>query len=419
MPQRRAENQMLRRFVGAQVSTLSEYEIDVTLCTSASDALDGDVWVIEGIDTSRFLAHPIVLWSHDMEQPIGQASNLRVTPGAITARVTFPQAGISPKADEIRGLVKAGIVTGVSASVVPVEAEPLNPRDPRGGKRIIRSILVEFSIVAVPADATSGVTARSQGDSAVDGDDIDNGGAALACADEPGEAGNTAAATGESDPQRTAPRKPGQRKPARRAAKRKLTLIKQRGLYEVAQLLYLMEELGWLVDIAHWEATIEDDASKVPAMLAAVLHDLGDATLASAAEEIGELINSVDIEPELDADLPDADRAAVLAGVTPAVRSFRAGLVAARQRGGKKLSADTMRCLREVKEMHEEAIGHERIATAIHNRALGMLDDLTDAAGADDDADPEGATAADDEDAVRALEAEALHIRAKARIRAA
>jgi len=160
---RRQDGGMLRRFASAQVSTLSDYEIDVTVCTSTADALDGDVWVMSGVDLTRFNAHPIVLFSHDMSQPIGRASNLKVTPAAITARVTFPQAGISPKADEVRGMVKAGIITGVSAGILPTQVEPLDKWNPHAGQRVNKSILMEFSIVAVPADADSGVIGRSAG----------------------------------------------------------------------------------------------------------------------------------------------------------------------------------------------------------------------------------------------------------------
>ena len=144
----------------AAVGTL---EVDVVVCTATADALDGDVWVIPGIDLERFRAHPIVLWDHDTGQPIGRACNLRASPSALKARVTFPPEGASPKADEIRSLVKAGIITGVSAGIIPIEVEPLDPRNPRGGRRIVRSELLEFSIVAVPADAAAGVTARSAG----------------------------------------------------------------------------------------------------------------------------------------------------------------------------------------------------------------------------------------------------------------
>lgn len=155
------DRQILRRFASVQTGTMDDLQVDVVVCTSTSDALDGDVWVMSGIDLARYLEHPIVLFDHDMSQPIARASNLKVASDKITARVTFPPEGASPKADEIRALVKAGIITGVSAGIVPLEIEPIDRRDPYRGSRITRALLLEFSIVAVPADANAGVTARS------------------------------------------------------------------------------------------------------------------------------------------------------------------------------------------------------------------------------------------------------------------
>ena len=398
---RRTEDQMLRRFVGTGLKTLSDYEIEVIVCTSTDDALDGDIWDMQGVDLSRYAANPVVLWDHDMAQVIGRASDLQVTPEKITAKVTFPNDGISPKADEIRKMVKANMISGVSGGIVATASKPIDPRDPRSGKRVTKSILLEFSICAVPADATSGVTARSQGGDTVEGSNIENADNAAAAA--AAEADAAAAAAG----QRTTPH-------AKDKRGGKTILIGKRGLYEVAEFAWMLEHFGWQVDVAKWETAIENDASKVPGMLAAILHDMGDAFLAMAAEEVAELLTGIDVEPQLDDDLPDADRAFVLAGATPAVRSFRAGLSAKKQRAGKKFSTETIRCLRTMKETHEEAITSTRGAIATHKRALGILDDLIDAA--DDDADPEGATATADEDnAERGRRAIALQKRARAR----
>ena len=156
---RRSRALLLHRFAAMGVADVGADECEVTVCTS-NLALDDDIWVMEGIDLSRYLAHPVVLRDHDMTQPVARASDLKVTPQKITARATFAPIGASAKADETRGLVKAGFITGVSAGIIPLESEPLDPRNPRGGQRITKAILVEFSFVSVPSDAASGVTAR-------------------------------------------------------------------------------------------------------------------------------------------------------------------------------------------------------------------------------------------------------------------
>ena len=468
---------MVRRFAGNSVTQLSDYEIDVVVCTSTSDALDDDIWSIEGMDLARYLLHPIVLWDHDMAQPIARATNLKKTGTAITARVTFPPEGTSAKADEIRKMVKAGIITGVSAGILPTDAEPIDPRNPRGGSRITQSILLEFSIVAVPADAGAGVTARSKGAKTVPewkvgaarnlpieagdepwdgpaaeqeifdyagGDDFDSEKARKAFlvydAEKPTERGSyklpiariadgklvvpkaalRAAASRLSEVQipddvraaagevldayekkadigtdRAAPRTT-----RRKAARRKITLIDQRGLYQVAQMCWLFEELGYQVDMAKFESAAEGDASKVPGMLAAILHDLGDALLAMTAEEVGEALAGHDFEPDPDAadDMDDAERSYVAAGKTALSRTFRAGLIAAKTRAGKKLSAETVRCLRAAMETTDQAIDLHRRALALHRQAMTTIDDLIDG-NADDAADDANAEPQTDPDA--------------------
>jgi len=163
---RRQHGGVLRRFAPVGVAAVGADECEVTVCTS-SLALDDDVWVMAGVDLSRYQAHPVVLRDHDMTQPVARASNLTVSPQKITALATFAPEGVSAKADETRGLVKAGFLTGVSASIIPLESELLDPRNPRGGQRITRSILLEFSFVSVPADTFSGVTARGMQRSAL------------------------------------------------------------------------------------------------------------------------------------------------------------------------------------------------------------------------------------------------------------
>lgn len=150
------------RYAGV-LSQLNENECDITLCTR-NLALDDDIWVMEGVDLSRFAEHSVALWSHDMTVPVARVSNVAVTPEKITGRATFVPAGISPKADEVRGLVKSGVVTGVSARIIPLKSEPLDPLRPHAGRRVTKSILLECSFCSVPADTASGVTARTQGD---------------------------------------------------------------------------------------------------------------------------------------------------------------------------------------------------------------------------------------------------------------
>jgi hypothetical protein len=444
---------VLRRFAPVEVADVGADECVVTVCTS-NIALDDDLWVMEGIDLSRYLAHPVVLRDHDMTQPVARASDLKVTPQKITARATFPQMGVSAKADETRGLVKGGFITGISASIAVLESEPLDPRNPRGGRRITRSILLEFSFVSVPCDAMSGVTARSRGERTVAdkhdwkvgaarglpidaSDDWDGGEAAQAIFDhaggddfDPAEArrgflfydaenpsertaykfpialvkdgelvvpkGAIRAAAADLPKAKDIPDdvlKKGEavidayKKKAKigdddgddaeraiRAAHRRMLGAprRQRGLYEVASLCYLMAGLNYQAHTAKAEQALEGDDSEVPGMLLNVLHGLGAALVAMTQEEVEEVLDGHGVdEDELDA-VEDAERAFVLGARSTRARAFRFALV--QLRAGKAISKTNAEKLEEADEHHDRALKHNRGVAEAHDAAGGHLE---------------------------------------------
>jgi HK97 family phage prohead protease len=360
---------MIRKLVRAQISALGDDEVEVVMSTDAL-ARDGHILIPQGCRLENYRANPIVLWSHNPDQPIGNTDSAVVAADQISARVKFAPLGISRKADEIRGLTKAGVIRAVSVGFEPIEMEPLDPKKPKGGQRISAWELLELSFVSVPADAGALVTARAHGDKPM--------------------TERTAVAA------RMRPARGG-------TGGRAGAIVFTRGLYQVAQLCYLFEELGYYIDVAKWEAAIEGDASKVPAMLGAVLSDLGDALMAMTQEEIAEALAGHDVEPEA-SDAPDDDddvllvveeRAHIAAAPSPAVRAFRRGLAHAKLRAGKTLSADTVRCLREAKATHDEAMELHRSAMAKHRKAQGAIDDMMDRAGVSDDSNEETQTVDD------------------------
>jgi HK97 family phage prohead protease len=152
---------MMRAAVAAQINTLGENEVEVIISTSAL-ARDGHILEPSGCDLSNYQANPIVLWQHNPDVPVGRANDLSVGDDKIRARITFAPVGISPKADEVRGLVKNGIVSGVSVGFDVIDAEPLDEKQPRGGQRFTKWELLECSFCSVPADPGAAVTARAQ-----------------------------------------------------------------------------------------------------------------------------------------------------------------------------------------------------------------------------------------------------------------
>jgi len=357
----------LRKLVRALITPVGEDEVDVVMSTDAL-ARDGHILLPGGCVLENYRANPIALWSHDPDKPVGNAETVSVGPDEITARVRFAPLGVSRIADETRGLVKGGVIRAVSVGFDPIDMEPLDPKRPKGGQRITQWELLEMSFVSVPADPGAVVTARANGEQDVAKTQIDPPGAPAAA------------------PQTRA-------HDVRAKGLRGGKVVFERGLYSVASLCYLFESLGYAVDSAKYESAIEGDNSAVPGMLAAVLHDLGDALLAMTAEEVAEALAGYDVEPETEGDddsvLVVEERAHIAAAASPAVRAFRRGYAHAKIRAGKALSADTVRCLREAQAFHEDAMAQHRSAIANHKKGVKAIDDMMGRAGVPEDSGDE------------------------------
>ena len=367
----------IRKLIRAQITALGDDEVEVVMSTSAL-ARDGHVLLPQGCQLENYRANQIVLWSHDPDAPIGNAEDITVSNDQITARIRFAPEGISAKADEIRGLMKAGVIRAVSVGFDPIEGEPIDARKPRAGQRFTSWELLELSAVSVPSDVGATVTNRSNGDDSM-ADITDGQGAGT-----------------------TSPAKPASMNRSVRTNNARVAIsFGERGLYQVAQLCYMFESLGYQVDSAKYEAAIEGDSSKVPAMLAGVLHDLGDTLLAMTQEEIAEALAGYDEEPEDDAGddaLAAEERQHIRAASAAGVRQFRRGLAHAKVRAGKKLSTEAVRCLREAKDLHEEAMGLHRSAMRKHKDGIAAIDDMLDRSGATEDESDPAATTEDDGD---------------------
>ena len=160
---------MIRKLVQATINTLGPDEVEITMSTAAL-ARDGHILIPQGCVLDNYRANPIVLWQHDPEHPVASAENIQVEPDSITARVRFAPDGISHKADEVRGLVKAGIVRAVSVGFDPIDGVPLDPKKPRGGQEIHKVgasrmlILQRARRYGSGRDSARGKVARSEGE---------------------------------------------------------------------------------------------------------------------------------------------------------------------------------------------------------------------------------------------------------------
>ncbi len=160
---------MTRRAVWiAQVRAVEADPRAVTVtCSTATLGRDnltipGSAWALDA-----YRKNPVWLWQHDPDQPIARAENITVKGDDLVARVRFPPAGVSPKADEILGLIRAGIVNAASTGFDVIASELIDRADPSKGTRITRAELQEVSFVSIPAVPDALVSQRAQRDKAI------------------------------------------------------------------------------------------------------------------------------------------------------------------------------------------------------------------------------------------------------------
>ncbi len=139
--------------------TLTDHEEagDVYSVTIFANELsrDGVSVDIDGMDFSNYRKNPVVLFAHDYSGrtessglPIGRTVSLgRTHDGRIRADFEFLSG--DPFADRVRNAWNRGFLRAASIGWKAIEARPSE----RGrGLRIVKSELIEWSIVAVPAD---------------------------------------------------------------------------------------------------------------------------------------------------------------------------------------------------------------------------------------------------------------------------
>jgi HK97 family phage prohead protease len=135
--------------------------MEFVLSDSSVDRM-GDIIEADGWDLANFKRNPIALGFHRSDFPIGKWANLHVNKDKqLRGHLELAPKGTSPRIDELRALVGAGILKAVSVGFRPIEHAPINPKDPWSGSRFTKQELVECSLVSVPANANAMAVAKS------------------------------------------------------------------------------------------------------------------------------------------------------------------------------------------------------------------------------------------------------------------
>jgi HK97 family phage prohead protease len=126
----------------------------------------GDIVDPKGWEYASFLRHPIALFNHNADFPVGIWKNIRVD-DALRGHLALAPKGTSARIDEIRALVDAGILKAVSVGFKSIKSEPIHPDSGRGDpfgfgpKRYLQQELVECSLVSIPANPNALAVAKS------------------------------------------------------------------------------------------------------------------------------------------------------------------------------------------------------------------------------------------------------------------
>lgn len=124
--------------------------------SSANEDRHGDI-VMQTFDLKAFKKNPVILDSHDHQNAdsvIGKAKGLKIVKGKLQGKIQFA-VDENPKAKVIFDLIKGGYLNAFSIGFIPKEFDD--------GNKILKSELLEISVVSVPANADCLVQAKAKG----------------------------------------------------------------------------------------------------------------------------------------------------------------------------------------------------------------------------------------------------------------
>lgn len=124
----------------------------------------GDTIAVDGWKLDAFRKNPVVLWAHDSSSlPVGKATKIWTEQGRLMATAEFTPVGALRFNDAIFDMLKGGFLNATSVGFSPLKYAFTDDPQRRYGIDFLEQELLEFSVVAVPANAEALVQARSAG----------------------------------------------------------------------------------------------------------------------------------------------------------------------------------------------------------------------------------------------------------------
>jgi len=137
---------------------------------------DGDVIIPEGLEFNRYRNNPIVLFNHSLDDPIGFMDDLSVSPTSVHAQVKFgttaqPKRILQLCRDRVLRTFSVGFIAleevrrgqpgfnGVLKKLMEENPLKINQANaPSVGRVVLRSMMVELSIVTIPSNMNAVMT---------------------------------------------------------------------------------------------------------------------------------------------------------------------------------------------------------------------------------------------------------------------
>jgi HK97 family phage prohead protease len=126
-------------------------EIDFIASKEVRDR-QGEIITIKGIDLKNFKASPVILWSHNHnDPPIGKATKIYKSDDELHIRIEYAPSDVYSFADTIFKLTKGGYINALSIGFLPDYSEVTY--DEKKNSRIYnKTELLEVSVVNVGAN---------------------------------------------------------------------------------------------------------------------------------------------------------------------------------------------------------------------------------------------------------------------------
>lgn len=150
---------------------MDKLELKSAFAADDTGAIAGNAWVFDTPDrvgdiiekgAFAFPARLPILFQHDPSEPVGVWDDISETRTGLSVRGRLLIEDVE-RAREIRALVQAGAVTGLSIGFATKQATPR-----KGGGRNIKSLeLVEVSLVTVPMHPNARVTSAKSAEAAI------------------------------------------------------------------------------------------------------------------------------------------------------------------------------------------------------------------------------------------------------------